>query len=132
MTYEEEIEYLKRWIEDRIEWMDDHLRLGPSPVASDEEMAELDVHLYQNMPNPFNSQTVITYELESPARVRLEIYNLLGQNVRTLVEGGQAGGSHRVLWDGRDLVGRIAPAGVYTFRLATDSGVITRKMLFLR
>ena len=132
MTYEEEIDYLKNWIQNRIEWMDGHLRLGPSPVDAAAPDPGSGLELHQNMPNPFNSQTIITCELRSPGQVKIEIYNLLGQHIRTLFDGERNAGLLRVRWDGRDRFGTIVPAGVYTCRLTARAALLTRKMLFLR
>ena len=73
-----------------------------------------------NYPNPFNPSTVIPYELASGGYVRLEVFNLLGQRVATLVDGEQAAGSHRAVWTGTDGVGRAVSAGVYLYRLTVD------------
>lgn len=87
--------------------------------------------LEQNHPNPFNPSTVIRYHLPQGMRVTLTVYNLLGQTVRTLVNREQPAGSHAVMWDGRDRLGRDVPSGVYLYRLAGDGFVETRKMILL-
>ena len=69
-------------------------------------------HLRQNYPNPFNPSTVIPYELPAAARVRLEVFNLLGQRVATLVDEERPAGSHTARWDGTDSAGRAVGAGV--------------------
>ena len=88
--------------------------------------------LEPNAPNPFNSSTQISYRLGSPGLVRLVIYNTLGQQVRTLVDGFQAAGAYQVLWDARDRQGSAVAAGVYFARLHYPGGVQTRRMLYLR
>lgn len=90
--------------------------------------------LHQNYPNPFNSGTRIEYELSGIARrnVRIDIYNVLGQTVRTLIDTEQTGGSHVVHWDGCDDVGDAVPSGVYFYRLSTPSEVVSKKMLYLK
>ena len=84
--------------------------------------------LAPNVPNPFNPGTVIPYRLDADGPVRLVIYNLLGQRIRTLVDEVQAAGAYRVRWEARD--GRVA-AGVYFIRLRYPGGVQTRRMLYL-
>ncbi len=87
--------------------------------------------LAPNAPNPFNANTVIPYRLDAPGPVRLEIYNLLGQRIRALVDEVQAAGAYRVHWDARDAAGRRVSSGVYFLRLRYPGGVQTRRMLYL-
>jgi hypothetical protein len=87
--------------------------------------------LAQNFPNPFNPSTVITYSLPRAEPVRLVVYNLLGQEVRTLVDGVRPAGSHTVRWDGTDNHGLRVAAGVYLYRLYAGSQTLTRKMTFV-
>jgi hypothetical protein len=88
--------------------------------------------LAQNYPNPFNSQTMIRYDLLEAGEVRLCLYNLCGQLIRTLVEGHRPAGTYSVVWDGQDNTGRDVASGVYLYRIKTDADTITRKMLVLR
>ncbi len=87
--------------------------------------------LVQNYPNPFNPTTTIEYRLTRAGRVRLIIYNLLGQEVRTLVQAEQPAGIYRVVWDGRDARGRQMPAGVYFYRLQTEHASAVKKMILM-
>ena len=88
--------------------------------------------LLQNAPNPFNSQTVLSYFLLAPGPVRLEVFALSGQRVAVLHQGPQQAGYHRLYWDGRDDVGYPVASGAYLYRLATDEEVLTRKLILLR
>ena len=88
--------------------------------------------LLANFPNPFNASTWISYRLAHPGPVRLEVYNALGQPVRTLMDRFQAAGAYQVSWDSRDNRGHPLASGVYLYRLATDQSVETRKLLYLR
>ncbi len=89
--------------------------------------------LLQNYPNPFNPSTTIRFNLKRAARLRLEVYNLLGQRVRTLLaEQTVAAGGHTVQWDGRDDRGKPVPSGVYLYRLASKSFSETRTMALLK
>ena len=87
--------------------------------------------LAPNAPNPFNASTLIPYRLDASGPVRLEIYNLLGQSIRTLVDEVQAAAAYRVSWDARDAAGRRVSSGVYFIRLHYPGGVQTRRMLYL-
>ena len=88
--------------------------------------------LMQNAPNPFNSETVLSYFLLAPGPVRLEVFALSGQRVAVLHQGPQQAGYHRLHWDGRDAVGRPVASGAYLYRLVTDETVLTRKLILLR
>ena len=88
--------------------------------------------LQQNAPNPFNSETVISWFLLRPGPARLEVYALTGQRVGVLQEGPLKAGRHRVHWDGRDHQSRSLASGVYLYRLVTDENVQTRKLTLLR
>jgi hypothetical protein len=90
------------------------------------------IMLNQNYPNPFNPSTVISYQLSVNTRTTLTIYNLLGQEVRTLVNDLESAGMKSVMWDGRDNHGRTVASGVYLYRLQAGSYVQTRKMLMLK
>ncbi|MGQ9852244.1 MAG: T9SS type A sorting domain-containing protein [Candidatus Oleimicrobiaceae bacterium] len=82
-------------------------------------------------PNPFNSFTVISYELAEPGMVELAIYNLLGQKVRTLVKGLQAAEAQVVSWDATDDHRRTVPAGIYYCRIRAREAQRTIKMAYL-
>ena len=85
-----------------------------------------------NFPNPFNASTQIAYRLATPRLVRLEIYNVLGQPVRTLVNQFQPAGFYQVRWDARDQRGAEVAAGVYLTRLRHPDGAQTRRLLYLK
>ena len=88
--------------------------------------------LAQNAPNPFNSQTVLSYFLPAAGPVRLDVFTLTGQRVAVLHQGPQQAGYHRLHWDGRDNTGRSLASGTYLYRLMTDETVLTRKLTLLR
>ena len=97
------------------------------------ELIPRETGLLQNYPNPFNPETAIGYQLSEPGQVQLDIYNLLGQKVRTLVKEHQAAGRYTVRWDGRDEAGIPVASGMYFYRLSTESGFVAiRKMVLLR
>lgn len=94
--------------------------------------------LRQNRPNPFGPATTIRYSISEPCRVKIGIYNLLGQVVCTLVDEKRTPGEYAVTWAGRNSQGQTMDSGVYFYRLSASppSGkaggrVITRKMLYM-
>jgi hypothetical protein len=89
--------------------------------------------LEQNYPNPFNPQTTIHYELQKAGMVTVEIYNELGQRIRTLANEYMQAGRHQVHWDATDEFGDQVESGIYLCRLsATDHISLVRKMLFIK
>jgi len=97
-------------------------------VQSRSNSAPLEFSLKQNYPNPFNPSTTISYTAPG-GHVRLDIYNMLGQKIKTLVDQTVIAGSYNVKWDGTDFNNHPVPSGVYFYRLETDAGVKERKMM---
>lgn len=89
-------------------------------------------HLLQSYPNPFNSYTIIPYQLERGQRVTLKIYNSLGQEVRTLVDGWVEAGLHRAVWDGYNSSILMMGSGIYYCRLIAETFTESRKLLYLK
>ncbi len=85
------------------------------------------ITLEQNYPNPFNAETVISYQLTVSSEIELNIFNVLGQKVQTLVNRRQKAGSYRVTWDATRF-----PSGLYFYQLKTDEHSEVRKMMLLR
>jgi len=88
--------------------------------------------LRQNSPNPFNGRTTIYFSLDRASDVRLELYNILGQRVATVVDAHMAAGEHQAVWDGRNNDGQQTASGVYFYRLTSATGTAVRKMVFLK
>ena len=87
--------------------------------------------LLQNYPNPFNPSTIIPYQLPAPAHVRLEVFNVLGQHVATLVDREQPAGRHTATWHGTDAAGRAVAAGLYLYRISGTGPSETRRMVLV-
>jgi hypothetical protein len=88
--------------------------------------------LHPNYPNPFNPSTTIAYDLPVASQVTLQVYNLLGQQVATLVNGLESAGAKSVVWDGRDESGNPVTTGVYFYQLTAGSFKAGGKMLMLK
>jgi hypothetical protein len=88
--------------------------------------------LYDNYPNPFNPTTAIQWSLPSAGEVRLEIFNTVGQKVRTLANAYYPAGRHSLEWDSRNDAGRKVATGVYLYRLTAGEYVETKKMMLLK
>ncbi len=88
--------------------------------------------LHQNFPNPFNPATSIRFDLKDAGIVDIAVYNLLGQKVKTLVNGDLTAGYHDVVWNGTDNHGAQVGAGVYIYSLSSEHFNQTRKMILLK
>ncbi|MBU1873442.1 T9SS type A sorting domain-containing protein, partial [bacterium] len=88
--------------------------------------------LLQNYPNPFNPETTIEYALPKQSKVTLTIYNVLGQQVRTLTNTVQNAGNYSIVWDAKNNHGEAVPTGMYLYVLSTNEQRMTRKMVLMR
>jgi hypothetical protein len=111
------------------------VKLQPSAVTGVDggALAPSEFALLQNYPNPFNPSTTIGFSVSQGGSVLLDIYDLTGRHVRTLLGGHVAAGRHSVQWDGRDERGSAAASGVYFYRLSTGANsVASKKMLLMK
>jgi hypothetical protein len=92
----------------------------------------LPLTLRQNVPNPFNPSTSIEFYLPGSSRVRLDVFDVTGRLVSTLLDENRPAGTHSVEWNGSDPAGRPAASGVYFYRLVAGKDALTRKMILLR
>ncbi|MCF7912294.1 MAG: T9SS type A sorting domain-containing protein [Candidatus Cloacimonetes bacterium] len=88
--------------------------------------------LYGNYPNPFNPETTISYSLEQAGAVVLEIFNIKGQKVATLVNSQQSTGAHQITWQGEDAMGTAVGSGIYLYRLQTGDQSFAGKMMLMK
>jgi len=103
------------------------------PVSdSDLSAVPIVTALHTNYPNPFNPSTVIAFDMASQGQVSIDIYNIKGQLVKSVVNGIYEVGSHRVVWNGEDSAGRAVGSGVYFYRMRTVEYIKTMKMLLIK
>jgi len=88
--------------------------------------------LSQNYPNPFNSSTDITFSVPQAQKVKLEVYNIIGQRVRTLVDELMSQGTHSMKWDGKDGQGNVVASGIFLYKMEVGTFKETKRMLFLK
>ncbi len=101
-------------------------------VATDESVVPVTPFYITAYPNPFNPETIISYSIPQKGRVEIEVFNVRGQKVTTLVSEQQEAGNHSVVWNGRDEANKACSSGIYFYRLETGSHSETRKMLLLQ
>ncbi len=101
--------------------------ISTSVEDKDERALPVSFGLAQNYPNPFNPSTIIEFSIPKSGDVKLKVYNILGQSVRTLIDGPMSAGQHTVYFDGSGL-----PSGIYFYRLSSLAGNSTRKMALIK
>lgn len=129
---------LNEWVPPLVE--DGVLRVVPTAVyENDNPNLPSGFNLGQNYPNPFNPTTTIPFQVEggqwsvaSPILTTLNIYNILGQKMRGLVDEKLLPGGYQVIWDSRDDRGKEVPSGVYFYQLKSGNTSETRKMVLMR
>jgi len=116
-------------------WTIDNIRVitGSSTSDVDDQQGVAPVSaLYPNFPNPFNPETTISFSLSKASPAHLDIYNIRGQLVKSLIKGDLPQGDHKVVWNGRDFSGRPVASGVYLYRLQTGDYTRTLKMMLMK
>ena len=115
-------------------WFDELRIVGPVLTAVLHEAASQPaaLALAANYPNPFNATTAIRYALPDAGPVHIDVYNMAGQRVRTLVDGVNAAGWHTAQWDGTDEQGRAAASGIYVYRMIAAGTIQAGKMTLIR
>ena len=107
--------------------------LGTVFVGVNALMVPDDFELAQNYPNPFNPTTTIEFAIPEDSQVVLNVYNIQGQLVATLIDGMTNAGYHSVAWDGRDMFGSVVSSGVYFYRVSGENGwTNVKKMILLK
>ncbi len=104
------------------------LPVGALPRA---DIQPAQFHLGLNYPNPFNPATVIPYRLHRSMSVRLEVFNVLGQRIATLVDGERPSGFHTARWDATNAAGQAVAAGMYLYRLSGEGVQVIRSMVLI-
>jgi len=100
--------------------------------VDDENIPVLVTELFNNYPNPFNPETTIRYSVKETCPVTIEVYNLKGQLVRTLVNEVKTAGNYSVVWNGRDNNNQPVSSGVYFYKMNTGKYSSTKKMILMK
>lgn len=100
--------------------------------VEDEKQIPMQYALENNYPNPFNPETTIKYRIPKTTKVSIDIYNVTGQKIRTIVSEEKQPGTYSVKWDGRNDFGRKVSSGIYLYRLQADNFIDTKKMILLK
>jgi len=121
-------------ITDGVLYIDDLRLVNVEALDIDSESQKIvgDYTLHPNYPNPFNPTTTISFTIPAASSVRLDIYNVRGEKVRTLANGYFDTGNYAQVWDGKNADGLAVPSGVYMLRMISDGGLHVRNMLLLK
>ncbi len=106
--------------------------IGSQPLPVAEEIAPAAFPTVANYPNPFNPATTIAFTLPEAGRAELQVFNIMGQRVRTLVSAELPAGAHEVVWDGRDDTGMPVSSGVFVTRLRSGELVVSNRMTLVK
>jgi hypothetical protein len=90
------------------------------------------IELAQNYPNPFNPSTTIRFGLPDEGKVKLVVYNVLGQKVKELLNESRGAGYHTVIWNGKNETGQQVSSGLYIYRVESAKGAVSKKMLLIK
>jgi hypothetical protein len=113
-------------------FIDDIVVASDQGVDNDDSEEVYITTLNSNYPNPFNPETTISYSLAKQSKVSLQVFNILGQKVKTLVNETNNAGSHTVVWNGKDESGNAVASGVYFYRLKSGTMSQTNKMILMK
>ena len=103
---------------------------GITDVAN--EFLPNDYSLFQNYPNPFNPSTLISYALPKASLVTVKIYDMLGREIRTLINGQQNAGVNSIQWNGENNYGSKVSSGTYIYMLKAGDFTLAKKMILLK
>ena len=130
--YEDELNYLKTWLSNRLQWIDMNINAycSLSSISQEDEpsiILPLKYKLYQNYPNPFNPKTSISYDIPTMAHVTIDILDLYGNKVTRIVFGYQEAGTYRFQFASDHL-----SSGIYFYRLIANEWTDTKKMIYMK
>ena len=114
-----------------MKWLTENVNQLPTLINSNIDIPK-EYSLYQNYPNPFNTTTVIKFQVPKTSRVILKVYNMLGQEIITLVEKSLSPGTYTSKWDGFDCFGKKVTTGLYFYRVEIENYVEVKKCLLLK
>ncbi|APF20287.1 Sulphatase-modifying factor protein [Caldithrix abyssi DSM 13497] len=107
-------------------------KLIESLILTIEKIIPKKFMVYQNYPNPFNPTTEIRYDLPESGKVKIEIYNILGEKIRTLFSGYQEAGIHKIKWDGKNAMGHPMSSGIYFYIVNKGMKRFVKKMILMK
>lgn len=113
-------------------WYIDDVHYSNTTGSSNETIIPIKNKLYANFPNPFNPTTTISFSLKEAGDVKLEIFNIRGQKVKTLINSSLPAENHQIVWNGKDDSGKSVSTGIYFYKMKTANYIASRKMILMK
>ena len=112
----------------------EEITFGPDVAVEDmvEFISQIPIEFLKNYPNPFNPRTTISFAIAEPGKAKVEIFNIKGQKVKTLLNKHLKGGKHSVIWNGTDNSNKKVSSGVYFYQVSVNNEKKVKKMLMLK
>ena len=126
-THEQEVDYLKSWISDRLEWMDSEILLLKTETSIKPE----NFYINEAYPNPFNPYTTLSYHLPNNETVHIKIFDIMGRQVKTFVMPDQIAGYGSIQWNGTNDYDQRVSSGLYLYTIQAGNFRGTKKMVIL-
>ena len=126
-THEQEVDYLKSWISDRLEWMDSEILLLKTEISIKSE----NFYINEAYPNPFNPYTTLSYYLPNNETVQIKIFDIMGRQVKTFVMPDQIAGYGSIQWNGTNDYDQRVSSGLYLYTIQAGNFRGTKKMVIL-
>ena len=120
-----------KWLQNNLT-VEDPPNLGAINAITENNISPDQYALYQNYPNPFNPSTIITYSISNPGNVKIEVFNIVGERVATLVNQAQTAGVHSLVWNSQSGNGSLVNSGVYLLKMQSGNFSKVQKMLLLK
>ena len=128
-TYEQEIEYLKSWTQDRLSWMDNEILLLS---IENNFHSDLDYSIVRTYPNPFNPKVSFSFNIINPSIVGLNIYDLTGRKVKRINKSFYQSGACQMNWNAKSENGNLVSAGTYIYELVINQKIKRGKIVYLK
>lgn len=106
--------------------------IGLTAVGDVNKLVPTNFTVFQNYPNPFNPTTIISYSLPQAVPVKVIVYDILGREVKTLVNATQKAGVQQIVWNGDNNFGRKVASGIYMYRVTAGQQSQVKKMIMLK
>jgi len=113
-------------------WYIDDIHYSNTTDSNDNTIIPIMNKLNSNFPNPFNPTTTISFSLKEAGNVKIEIFNLRGQKVKTLINGLLPAKNHQIVWNGKDDRGKSVSSGIYFYKMKTANYTASRKMILMK